>query len=313
MQATPIILANPRASQWPAIRDSLTRIAGESSLTMRQLDPDREWLDEVDRAEPQRLIVIGGDGTLSHVVESLGERGWLSRFEIGLVPGGTGNDFARSIGAQGVSLWDAYKTAIGSPAVDVDLIRVTNGRRRTIINAATAGFGGLVAGQVTPEDKQRWGAMAYWIAGFSHLASLPRFSIEIDFLNDTARQFDVFGLALASGRYVGGGFPVAPDALLNDGLLNVTVVPVMPMGELIAAGVDITLGRHKKTGRVATFAAKSVRIESQPDLPFSFDGESERTGHAEFSVIPSAIRIACHPDAIAVRKSSRAAELAVLS
>jgi diacylglycerol kinase family enzyme len=102
----------------------------------------------------------------------------------------------------------------------------------------------------------------------------------------------VFGIAVTSGRYVGGGFPVSSEAWINDGLLDVTVVPVMPLGDAFAAGMEFTFGRDGDSNRIETHRVASVHIYSQPPLPYSLDGEGEQSLATRFEVIPDAIRFA---------------------
>ena len=301
MNSSVSILCNPHASGWDRCRDDLERSASERGHRLVKLDPDDKWLDQIRDTPPQRLCIFGGDGTLSKVVQKLDLEKMLERFELGLIPGGTGNDFARSIGMHGLPWQDAYATATEQPATPIDLIDIQNGSAHLIINAATAGFGGLISGEVNSADKQRWGSMAYWITAVTHLTSLPKYSLELTFQDDTHAKFEVFGLAIASGRYVGGGFPVAPEATVNDGSLDVTVVPVMPVSELLAAGVDTTFGWYHESGRIATFTARWVRVESTPPLPYSLDGETEQSDGVEFSIRPAAMRVACHAEAVGVQ------------
>ncbi|MCM2370311.1 diacylglycerol/lipid kinase family protein [Aporhodopirellula aestuarii] len=305
MNAPVAILANPNASGWGMQRTDLERLARASGDQLIKLDSEGRWLMRLSSLDTPRLCIYGGDGTLSSVIAQLEREDLLGRFELGLIPGGTGNDFARSIGLHGLSLAEAYRYATSADAVPVDLIDVLNGTSRLIVNAATAGFGGLVSGDVTEADKRRWGAMAYWVAAFTHLTSLPQYSIELNLDDGRGGNFDVFGLAITSGRYVGGGFPVSPDAIVNDGLLNVTVIPVMPVGELLAAGVDFTLNRNSEPRRIVTFKTRSVHVTATPRLPYSLDGESQQSEHAEFAIRPAAVNVTCHPQATGVWKSRK--------
>lgn len=70
------------------------------------------------------------------------------------------------------------------------------------------------------------------------------------------------GVAVANGRFVGGGFPIAPKAFLNDGKLDISVVPKLPAIELMVAGLNFVLGRHEREDRVQTFQATAVHIRA---------------------------------------------------
>ena len=269
----------------------LRRLAeAASSPILGEFDdkPLSQLLADARRDGYRRVIVAGGDGTLGRVVNAAIPH--LADFDFALIPTGTGNDLARALGIHGVELEHAWEWAVSNTPVAIDLVKVTNGSTHYCVNAATAGFGGMVSTDVTSHDKQRWGAFAYWMTAFSRLAALEEYDIRLEFADDQI-ALATYGLAIANGRYVGGGFPAAPSAILNDGLLDVTTVPVLPTLELLAAGVDFTLGRHDQADGVNTYRARSARIHADPILPYSFDGEPTRAIDATFEVIPEAMNI----------------------
>jgi len=85
---------------------------------------------------------------------------------------------------------------------------------------ANGGFGGRVAADLRVDDKQRWGAMAYWMTSVLELTQLTPFDLEIVLDGQRHACGEALGLAIANGRFVGGGFPIAPNATLDDGLLD---------------------------------------------------------------------------------------------
>lgn len=304
------VLFNPGASAWQqdgeALRDWACSVGGEC----QELDPENRWLETIRRhGDNRRLCVCGGDGTVSRVVEALCRAELNRAIELAVVPLGTGNDFARSIGVNAGSFEQAIHVATHGESRWVDAVRVTDaqGKERIIINAATAGFGGIVTDEVEDADKQRWGALAYWIAAFSRLTSLPEYRVTIE-QSGQRQTIDVFGVAVTSGRYVGGGFPVSPEAWINDGLLDVTVVPAMPLGDAFAAGMEFTFGYDSGSERVQTYQVTSVRVEADPPMPYSLDGESEENLATTFEVIPRAVRVVVNSSAPAIQSGDASAD-----
>ncbi len=115
------------------------------------------------------------------------------------------------------------------------------------------------------------------------------------------RQLDanVLGVAIGNGRYVGGGFPIAREALLNDGLIDVTTIPVLPAIELMAAGFNFMLGRDQRDDRILTYRVSRFSMTAEPKMPFSVDGEPTKLLSASYEVIPRASawsREISHPD-----------------
>lgn len=246
-----------------------------------------------------RIVVAGGDGTVGQVVNGLAPR--FDACELAILPLGTGNDLARSLGLSPDQLGHAAEWAFERPATRIDLIRVEyNGELSYVVNAATGGFGGKVAADVQTADKQRWGAFAYWMTAISHLTRLEEHQVTLTLDNESLSQ-KTYGIAIANGRFVGGGFPIAPSALLNDGRLDVTVIPVLPTLELLAAGLSFSLNPTLAEGRVRGYQARRVAIHAEPDVPFSLDGEPHRTMDACFEVLPGVLPIVSGPNPVALK------------
>lgn len=239
-------------------------------------------------AEFDRIIVAGGDGTLSQVVNGIAPE--FPSIDIAVLPFGTGNDFARSIGIPLDNLDAAVEIALGGSIERVDVVRIKNGVTSYCVNAASGGFGGKIASDVDRHDKARWGAFAYWMTAVSKLLELRQYRVSLQ-LDAESYEMDLYGLAIANGRYVGGGFPIAPNANISDGLLNVTAVPVLPTMELMAAGLNFTLGPHHDAHRVRTFRSRQVSVRAEPNIPFSIDGEPLTTVEATFEAVPRVLRI----------------------
>lgn len=290
------VIVNSRSGGWDRWQRRVQRLATESSVQILSETADqplRKLLDDALRQGFRRFVVAGGDGTLSRIVNLAATR--LDEMEFALMPLGTGNDLARSIGVFGHPLEQIWHWALTRSTTPIDLVKVANHESSYLVNAATGGFGGAVSTDVRADDKLRWGAIAYWMTAFSKLVTLDEFDLRLELDSETVR-LKTYGLAIANGRYVGGGFPVAPQALVNDGLLNVTTVPVLPPVELLAAGIDFTLSRYDdQLQGVRTYCALRVGIHAEPILPYSFDGDPYRSIDATFQVLPGVLRLVCGP------------------
>lgn len=185
----------------------------------------------------------------------------------------------------------------------IDVVRVFDGNTSYLINAASAGFGGQVAADIDASDKARWGAFAYWMTAITELVNLPQFDIHME-LDDRTSDSRVYGLTIANGRYLGGGFPIAREAFVNDGLLDVTVIPVLPALELLAAGLNYMVGVSSGGDRLQNFRSRRVHVSSMPEMLFSIDGDPIREVEATFEVLPGALRIVPGPQAPAISDAS---------
>ncbi len=270
------------------------------SAAVSAADVDRQVRTAVERGV-ERIIVAGGDGTVSRVVDILSND--FSRVDVAILPLGTGNDLARSMGIPLDNLDAAFELALSGESVSVDVVRVFDGETTYLINAASAGFGGQVAAHIDPLDKARWGAFAYWMTAVTELANLPQFDVNLK-LDDRTFSSRVYGLTIANGRYLGGGFPIARKAFVNDGLIDVTVIPVLPTLELLAAGLNYMVGSSSGGDRLLNFRAKRVEVASTPEMLFSLDGEPVCEVEASFEVIPVALRVVAGPISPAIFKDS---------
>ncbi|TWU43490.1 Diacylglycerol kinase [Novipirellula aureliae] len=288
------LLANSKSGGWDRVKTQLATLADATGIEIIHMD---QGALEHSLPDSGRLVVAGGDGTLSRVVNAVAEK--LDRFEFALLPTGTGNDLARSLDLYGAPIEDDWQRAISSPTTTIDVIRVTNGRSLYLLNAATGGFGGMVSTDVTTDDKRRWGAMAYWLTAFSKLTSLEESSIRLELDSETI-ELKTLGLGIANGCYVGGGFPVAPKAKLDDGLLDITTVPNLPTIELLAAGVDFMLGREHDPNLVRMFQSSRVRVIADPTMPYSLDGETMQGLDALFEVVSGALQIVAGENPVAL-------------
>jgi len=289
--ARSLALVNPKSANAAGQQEWLRWFEKLGGAVEPMPTPETLFQSIAHRAASQlrtRLIVVGGDGSVSGVVNALGDA--LLRYEIAVIPTGTGNDFARSLG---IPLDDpalAWEIALQGSATEVDLVALSGCKPRRFINTITAGFGGRQASDLAEDQKSSWGKIAYWTAAALQLGDMPEFDLRLK-TPERIEFVRCVGFWLANGRYTGGGFPVAAEASLDDGLLDVVVVPSMPLLELLAAGVDLTLASPEQSERLLTFRAAELSVATAPEVPLSIDGEPAICDALECHVLPRALRI----------------------
>lgn len=236
----------------------------------------REALD----AGCTHLIAGGGDGTLREVAEVLVQNGATA--SLCLLPLGTANDFAR---AAGISLVPAEALALLEvPPTRVDLGEM-NGH--LFVNMATGGFGSQVTA-TTPEELKRFlGGGAYLLTGLTRFAEVT--SMQGRFSGpgfEWSGGFLAFGIG--NGRQAGGGQVLCPHALVDDGLLDVCIVPasadaVGTLGTLLAGGL-----RGVEAVSVGARLAW-LEVETPEDLHINLDGEPMRGQRFRFATRPGGL------------------------
>ncbi len=229
------------------------------------------------------VVVCGGDGTLSAVVNGIAD----SPVAVGLVPLGTGNDFARAVGVP-LDPDRAIRRIVGGTSQKVDL-GVRDGRR--FINVAGCGFDAEVARCVNSGLKRLNGASAYVAAVIRTLWTFrpARFRVSVD--SSTVDERAML-CAVANGTGYGGGMRVAPNARWDDGLLDVCIVKACGRAEFMRAFPRVFRGAHLDHPKVCCLRGRTVRIECDPEQPVLIDGELDKMTPATFGVLPSALNFA---------------------
>ena len=244
------------------------------------------------------VIAAGGDGTLNEVATALAETGTPGEAlpALALVPLGTANDFATAAGLPAEPL-AALELIAQAPALPVDLLRLDTGQAsHWIANLASGGFGTQVTVETPEGMKKLLGGLAYMLTGLARLGRIepvhatlrgPGFEWEGDFI----------ALGVGNGRQAGGGQALCPDALVDDGLLDVTVIPELS-GEIAATlGAVVSEGKDAALGRVATRARLPwLEITAQSPLALNLDGEPVESTRLRIDCVPGRLRMHLPPD-----------------
>lgn len=223
------------------------------------------------------IVAGGGDGTLRDVAETMG----LAKTQASLVllPLGTANDFAK---AAGVPLEPAAALALlEQPARAVDLGKVGE---QLFLNMATGGFGSQVTANTSEDLKKVLGAAAYLFTGLSRFSELQAASVELQGPG-FHWQGDLLALGIGNGRQAGGGHVLCPDAMADDGLLDIGILPAPQ--EVVGALRDLLAG----DGLFVRARLPWVEIKSSQGLDINLDGEPMQGESVRFEALPGALRL----------------------
>jgi diacylglycerol kinase (ATP) len=233
------------------------------------------------------IVAAGGDGTLNEVVNGIGEN--LGAASVGLIPLGTGNDFARTIGVP-ADLDAAIELIRSAQTRAVDLVRVTSDEVRYFVNVSAGGFSGLVDEKMTPEMKKTWGPLAYLRGAAAALSELRAYQTTLAFDNSESLRIELYNVVVANGRYVAGGTEIAPEASVDDGLLDVVLIPKRSVAELALLAAQIAIGKHLSNDAIVYRRASKLTVNSKPGMWFNVDGELVGNEPARFEILPRALR-----------------------
>ncbi len=249
------------------------------------------------------IVAGGGDGTLSAVARALAhhDADAAALPALGLVPLGTANDFATAAGIPDTPL-AALELIAQTPAVAIDLLRIeAEHGPHWCANVVSGGFGTQVTVDTDEGLKKMLGGLAYLITGMGKLGQIDPIQARFEG-PEFAWEGAFIALGLGNGRQAGGGQALCPDALLDDGLLDLTIVPEMT-GEVAATlGTLFTSGKQAALDRVAVRAQLPwVRIEAAMPLTLNLDGEPETSRHFRIDCAAGRLRMHLPADSALLR------------
>ena len=239
------------------------------------------------------IIAAGGDGTLSEVAETLAHREESADAlpSLGLLPLGTANDFATAAEIPDEPL-AALELIAQAPARPVDLLRIdADGKVWWCANVASGGFGTEVTVETDEGLKKVLGGLAYLVTGISRLGRIDPIQARV-----RAPGFEWAGgfiaLGVGNGRQAGGGQVLCPEALIDDGVLDITVIPELS-GEV--ASTFAALVKGGKRGALEQVAervqAPWVEIDAEAPLTLNLDGEPVQARHFRIDCVPGRINL----------------------
>jgi diacylglycerol kinase (ATP) len=291
-----LVVVNPSAGggrsarAWRALRGE-PQLAGARVVEVSLPEIACKELARELASGPERVLVIGGDGSAHLVANQVLEMGMAGRVALGLVPTGTGSDLAR-----GLSLprdpRAALRRALAATPREIDVLelKADDGRRRFVLNVASVGISGLVDRSLGHEVRR--GATAYLRGALHALRSYrpARCAVRVD--GRPWYEGEVLVLAIANGPVFGHGMRIAPDARLDDGEADVVVIRPVPRWQVPLRLPQLYSGGHLRSRYSRTVRARRVRIEPRgPVPPFDTDGEVFEAAPCELVVVPGALRI----------------------
>ena len=281
----------------PRINETLRSFVSDLDITVTTCAEDAERAAARALADGcDALYVAGGDGTLNAAVRGLITPGGSAcAMPIGIIPFGTGNDFARALG-MGEDAETALDALLARRVVDVDIGTLND---RPFVNTSAGGFVAHVSEAVTEGLKDVTGKLAYLIGGARALFSSAPFSGRIVVppgADATAAAWpgaiDIEMFAVCNARFIGGGYPIAPSARVDDGLLDVLVVPQMSVLEFVGVLQGIAAG-EPASGQVLSFRASAFDLEFSRAVRVNTDGEVLEAKRASYRIRPRAARFFC--------------------
>ena len=247
------------------------------------------------------IAVVGGDGTLNEVVQAFVTDDGVARKgpDLAVIPLGTGGDFKRSLGLTGDVEQAVRRIRSAAPRwVDLSVMRLVDFEGHTVtrafINITSFGIGGVTDKLVNEAPKWLGGKLSFFVGSARAMLRYRNEPVRVRVDGRTFVEGPVFNVAMANGRFFGGGMMIAPNADLSDGVLDVVCLGNMRRTEALALSNKIYKGTHLSNAKVSV--TRGAEIEAEPvhsdqTILLDMDGETPGMLPIHVRVAPGLIRV----------------------
>jgi len=301
------IIVNPMAAsgstkkQWPKIEKKLDKVFSEISVEFtKHQNAATHLTQQAIKSGFGRIIAVGGDGTLSEVVNGFFEKGKPINKQtvLGFVMTGTCKDFAKAVGFPTNLDQAIEKLKQGTPR-PIDIGKLTfighDGKQRIryFDNIASLGMGGEVDQRVDNSKlaKRINGTFAFLIGTLQTLAFYKNKRIHLKIDDHFDKEVTTRIIAVANGQYGGGGMWFAPYAKVNDGWFDIVIVGDLGRRQILESFSKIYKGSHVHSSDIIYLKGKKITATSDDEVLLDVDGEAPGRLPATFEILPGAINL----------------------
>jgi diacylglycerol kinase (ATP) len=305
----PVFVVNPNSANgstgrdWPAIAELASRAFPnmETKFTQRAYEAPAIVRDAL-RNGADLIVSVGGDGTHNEVVNGFfeGVEPIRSDAALGVLSRGTGGDLRKTLGLEqcmGRALEDVVNSLVKCRAApcDVGRIQYTDHQDapadRYFINIASFGIGGEVDEAVNRSSKALGGKASFFIGSLKASLRYRNRNVTIKVDGRDVYNGRIYNVAVANGRFFGGGMMVAPQAELDDGLFDIVLCQDYGFADSLRLARTIYSGAHLALPKTTSLRGKRLEAISDERVLLDVDGEQPGKLRAAFEILPRAIQI----------------------
>lgn len=292
MNREKILILNPVSGSGDHV-EKVERLADQHGLETWRTEGEGDAVELAEEAAEEKAELVaacGGDGTVNEVVRGLYEVSYLDEVTLGVVPGGTGNNFAGNIGVHEVP--QAFDVIENGDRRHMDVGHAVNSVGRPFVNSCVGGLTADASEESDSAMKANLGAMAYVISSLRSMNDYDSMRLHVE-----AENHEWSGDALIVLVGNGRRFPERgrTQANMEDGLLEVMIIEDKPKMNLAGEAVaQDLLGAN--TRNISRFEAPSLEVKAlNREVSFSLDGEMVKSDSLEIETLPSRLEIAVGP------------------
>jgi diacylglycerol kinase (ATP) len=250
------------------------------------------------------IIACGGDGTINEVANGILLSG--EDVELGVLPSGTGGDFRRTLGMPSANR-DAAAALRDGKTSRIDVGRVSfigmdgESVERYFLNVSSFGLAASVIKRVKTAKVFDWlpaevlrGKANFAVSTLQEVLDMGPVNIRVRIDDGEEKMLRTVNFCVANARYFGGGMMIAPDAKINDGLLDIVNIGDLSTARIMLRGYTLYRGTHNSLPEVNSMTAKKIEVSASDDLTeirLETDGELPGRLPATYEVVPAALRV----------------------
>ncbi len=291
-QPRTLVIWNPKSGKAANAAEILQRLTQTPGTTVLETSSPEEATGAAMQAAIdgiELIVAAGGDGAVNAVANGLAASG--AKGTLGVLPLGTANDFAFSLGIPD-ELEQAYSLLANGRTRPLDLVEMeTVSQKRCFVNVATGGNSDRVTASLTEEMKQTWGSLCYLRGALDVLTDLTSYQATVSFDDEPSFDLALWNVIVANGRTNAGRLVLAPRAKLEDGLLDVILIRDGTVLDLASLASQFVLSDYLESEQVVFRQVRSFAINAVPPIRFSVDGEQLDDPPFIFRVKPQALRV----------------------
>ena len=294
-----VFLVNPASAggstgkRWPEIahRAAARGLTGDALISEGSRHMT-ELAAQAVRDGAERLVVVGGDGTVNEVVNGVAQ---VEGVELAVIPRGTGWDFVRTFGIPR-DIDGAIAVALEGTVREIDAGRVAyrewsgEEAHAWFANVASAGISGAIAKRANESSKALGGKVSYYWSTLAVFFGWQTGEMRVT-VDDELRAGRMIDAMVANGRFLGGGMMMCPEAVPDDGVLDVLLIGDVTKRDLLFVLPKTYKGNHLPHPRLEALRGRVITIDADEPLPLELDGEQPGTTPVRIDVVPRALRV----------------------
>jgi diacylglycerol kinase (ATP) len=301
----PLMIVNPKSGrgmkekQWAARADAIRAHFGPFEVEFTKGPGDAIQIAEQESSKRDLIVGVGGDGTISEIANGILKA--KSQTALGLLPGGSGGDFHRTLNIPRSFVDAAKRLKEGSDhLMDAGKLSYVDhqGREQTrfFVNTASFGISGAVASRANRSTKRFGGTLTYATATMRTVMTFDAPEVELQIDEEPLRLLKILVVCVANGTSFGGGMRIAPDAKLDDGLFDVLIARNIRALKLLMSSHRLYAGTHLSMADMALIRGRKISAtptKQNQQVLLEVDGETPGRLPATMEILPRVLRVRC--------------------